>query len=620
MKNTLPHLFRGLTAAVVLAVTALGARASVTMQLDRSDIGADESAELTISASGNGSSSIRPPSVPGLQFTPVSQSSQIEIINGNASSTSSVIYEVTAQNPGTYTIPSPDPAAAKLTLRVRSGSGAGSSSQAAVASGVPSTPATSVSPALPAPAVSGANSGTPVMAANGAAFLRIQMPKRDLYVGENVPVEIQVGLRSGMAATLNGLPSLSADAFTLNKLTTKPEQTQELINGEPYTILTWHSMLAAVKPGEFTLSVQTPVTVQVRTKGRMPGNMGDMFNDPFFQGFFGGVTQKELSLSNEPSVVKVLPLPTSGQPANFSGAVGNFTATSEVSPLKGAVGDPLTLRLKISGAGAFDRVDSSMLSSVDGWKTYRASGKFVPADSVGYRGEKDFEQAVVPQRPGHQTVPSLSFSFFNPETQKYEVLETPPIAIEIEPGSGTVTSTAAPAQSTPVATPAPATNGLRPDMTETGVAISTLRPLYFQPGFLIGQSALALSFIGAGAWLRRNNRQFNDPAWQKGRQELQAVNSFLAQMDSAATQQDAATFFFAARQALQHTLASKWKMSPGAITLAEIDSRLNGANENIRQIFALADELAYSGGAAIDADFSAWKQTVHQLIKETKTV
>jgi len=83
MKNTLPHLFRGLTAAVVLAVTALGARASVTMQLDRSDIGADESAELTISASGNGSSSIRPPSVPGLQFTPVSQSSQIEIINGN---------------------------------------------------------------------------------------------------------------------------------------------------------------------------------------------------------------------------------------------------------------------------------------------------------------------------------------------------------------------------------------------------------------------------------------------------------------------------------------------------------------------------------------------------------
>jgi len=628
MKNTLPHLFRGLAAAVALAVTAIGARASVTMQLDRTDIGSDESAELTVSASGNGSSSIRPPSVPGLQFTPISQSSQIEIINGNASSTSSIMYEVTAQGPGTYTIPSPDPNAAKLTLRVRSGAGGGNSSPAAVASGVPSSPATSVSsspaPALPTPAVSGANPSAqaPHMTANGAAFLRMQMPKRDLYVGENVPVDIQVGLRSGMAATLNGLPTLSADAFTLNKLTTKPEQTQELINGEPYTIVTWHSVLAAVKPGEFSLAVQTPVTVQVRTKGRMPGNMGDMFNDPFFQGFFGGVTQKELTLSNEPSVVKVLPLPTNGQPANFSGAVGNFTATSEVSPTKGTVGDPLTLRLKISGAGAFDRVDSSMLSTADGWKTYRASGKFVPADSVGYRGEKDFEQAVVPQRPGHQTVPSLSFSFFNPETQKYEVLETPPIVVEIEPGSGTVASanTTAPAQPSQPVTPAPATNGLRPDMTETGVAISTLRPLYFQPGFLVSQSALALSFIGAGLWLRRSNRQLNDPAWQKGRQELQAVHGFLAEMDSAAAQQDAATFFFAARQALQQSLASKWKMTPGAITLAEIDARLNGANENIRQIFALADELAYSGGAAIDADFSAWKQTVHQLIKETKTV
>jgi hypothetical protein len=618
MKKTLPRFTRHLGAVLVLAITALAAHADVTMQLDRSDIGSDETAELTVNASG-GSPSV--PTVPGLQFTAVSQSSQIEIINGNASSTSSITYEITPQGPGTYTIPSPDPNAAKLTLRVHNGPGAGSSS----APQVTATPMTSASPAqaLPTPTIPGATQDAPKMVANGAAFMRMQMPKRDLYVGENVPIDIQIGLRSGMAASLNGLPTLSADAFTLNKLTDKPEETEEVINGQPYTILTWHSLLAAVKPGDFSLAVQSPVTVQVRTRApRMPGDMGDMFNDPFFQGFFGGgVTQKELALSTEPSAIKVLPLPLNGQPSNFSGAVGNFTASSELSASSGTVGDPLTLRLKISGSGAFDRVESPMLGTIDGWKTYRPTGKFVPADSIGYSGEKDFEQAMIPQQAGHQTVPPITFSYFNPETSRYEELHTIAINVEVQPGSAPTVAAATPSPATqPATNPRAPAIGMRPDMTESGVAIRTLRPLYFQHGFLVAQAALALAFIGSGFWLRRANQLASNPALLKRREELKAVDSFLNKMDSAASQQDAATFFFSARQALQHALASRWKMTPGAITLAEIEKHSPHPDENLRQVFALADEFAYSGNAAVDPDYPAWKQTVRHLIHHTETI
>jgi len=610
MKKTLPHFIRHLGVVAIVAATALGVRADVSMQLDRNDISSDEAAELTVSASGNGSSSVRPPVVAGLQFTPVNQSSQIEIINGSVNSTSTITYEVTAQSPGNYSIP--DANGSKLTLHVRAGSGGGNSSQFVA------NPTAPASPALPNPVIPGATQNIPHMAANGAAFVRMQMPRHDLYVGENVPVDIQVGFREGMAATLNGLPTLSADAFTLNKLSTKPEESQEEINGQPYTILTWHSVLAAVKPGDFSLAVQTPVTVQIRTAPRMGGNGSDMFNDPFFQGFFGRVQQKELTLSNDPAAIKVQPLPIAGQPADFSGAVGSFTAASEISSVTGTVGDPLTLRLKISGSGAFDRVESPMLSSANGWKTYRSSGKFVPADSVGYRGEKDLEQAIIPQNSGHQTVPALAFSFFNPESRQYETLHTAPITIEVEPGAVASTIPAVPAAQPDAKTaPAVPANGLRPNMTETGVAISTLRPLFFHPGFLAAQAALVFSFLGAGVWIRRSEQSATDPARNKRRQELKAMNAYLDQMDTAAQQQDGTVFFFSARQALQQCLASKWKMAPAAITLAEIDTRLNGEGENIRQVFALADQLTYSGGADIDADFPAWKQAVHQIIKET---
>jgi hypothetical protein len=619
MKKTLPHLLRGVGAAAVLTVTALSARASVTMQLDRNDIGSDETAELTVQASG---SPINPPSVAGLQFTPVSQSSQVEIINGSVNSTSSVIYEVVAQAPGNYTIPTAD--GSKLTLHVRAGSGPSAASSApAVSTMYPfaaSPAAAAAAPSLPTPALQGATASTPHMVANGAAFMRMEIPKKDLYVGENVPVDIQVGLRSGMAAQLNGLPTLSADAFTLNKLTTKPEESEQDINGQPYTILTWHSIMAAVKPGEFSLSAQTPVTVQVRTRAPQMSGMNDMFNDPFFQNFFGGTTEKELTLSNEPTVVKVLPLPTNNQPANFSGAVGNFTASSEISATTGTVGEPLTLRLKINGTGAFDRVASPVLASTTDWKTYRASSKFVPADSVGYQGEKDFEQAIIPTHAGAQTVPAITFAYFNPETAKYEEARTIPIHVEIAPGSATAAAPAAAAPSVASNTPTPAVAGTRPDMTETGSAIRTLRPLYFQPGFVAAQASLALAFVLAGTWMRRNNRLAADPLWNKRQDELKAVHAQLVQMDTAAQQHDAATFFFAAREAVQHAYSSRWKMSPHAITLAEIDSRLNGDGENVRRVFALADELAYSGGADFDVDFNSWKQAVHQIIKQAQTI
>ena len=134
-----------------------------------------------------------------------------------------------------------------------------------------------------------------------------------------MPVKIQVGLRPGLVASLNGLPTLNGDAFTLNKLSAQPEQTQEMIGDTPYTVLTWHSVLAAVKPGDFPLTVETPLTVQMRTAPRrasMPeGMFGDtMLNDPFFQSFFGGgTTEKQITVASDPDALTVLALPVAGR-------------------------------------------------------------------------------------------------------------------------------------------------------------------------------------------------------------------------------------------------------------------------------------------------------------------
>jgi len=71
------------------------------------------------------------------------------------------------------------------------------------------------------------------------------------------------------------------------------------------------------------------------------------------------------TIASPSSELKVLPLPTQGQPKDFSGAVADFQVSSDISPARVAAGDPLTLRLHVSGVGNFDRVDSTLLDRLD---------------------------------------------------------------------------------------------------------------------------------------------------------------------------------------------------------------------------------------------------------------
>ena len=609
-----------LAAVIVLAAAASAAPPAVTAQLDRADIALGDSAQLTITVSGGGDDAVAPPAVPGLEFVAAGQSSQYQSINGVATSTSSVTYEVIPQRAGTFTIPALSRGSQPIVLHVQPGNGRSRASSGS----------NSGSSSLPPPATGGLSAGETRPTQDGSAFVRLRLPRRELYVGETIPVDIQVGLRPGLEASLEGLPTLNGDAFTLNKLTPQPEQTQEVVAGKPYTVLTWHSALAAVKPGDFSLTVETPLTVRMRTvpqrRARMPRGASDdslfedVFNDSFFQSFFGGTTEKQITLASEPDGIKVLALRTGGRPAGFAGAVGKFEVGSELSAAKTAAGDPLTLRLKVTGTGNFDRVNSTMLGEVGGWKTYKPTAKFEPADSAGYSGEKDFEQAVIPLQPGRQTVPGLAFSFFNPDTRQYETKLTAPLIVGVStaPVGSLATATAPASNVSPIPASNPPSDGLRPDHVETGSTVATLRPVYFQTWFVGSQSALVLCFAGGLIFLRRRERRMNDADGARRRVASSAIASCLAEMDAASIAGDAVRFFQCARAALQQRLATRWHVVPASITIAEIDARLNGEGAEMRRIFALADQAAYSGQHLGAGDFQQWKETVRGELNHTE--
>ncbi len=198
------------------------------------------------------------------------------------------------------------------------------------------------------------------------------------------------------------------------------------------------------------------------------------------------MTEKPLVLHSDSTPVKIQPLPVQGRPADFSGAVGKFDLSAEASVAKAMSGDPITLKIKITGQGNFDRVTTNGLASSAAWKGYKPNARFEPADSDGFAGTKVFEQAIVPTQSGSSEIPAMSFSYFDPETRSYVTKTTSPIAIEIAPGS-TTASASVPQPRLSRRRLLRSADGLVPDHLETGRA-SSLHPLVLAPWFLIGNA------------------------------------------------------------------------------------------------------------------------------------
>jgi hypothetical protein len=558
-----------------------------------------ESATLRVTSLSGELKSVPLPAVSGLTFEEIGRSQGLEFVNGTSLPSSSILIRVTPQMTGIFSIPGLTPKSEPLVLDV-------------VVAGDPNPSALTGRKPPPTPPLV---TPTPLpkgveLKAGGAAFVHLIIPSREVYVGESVPVDIEVGVRPGIVTSLDGLPTLNGGEFTLDNLSRQPERRDRVIEGSPFLVMTWHSVLAAVKPGDFSLSVDTPLTVKINTRSAEDMAFAAWLGGPFLQSMYNGIAPKEITITSPSTELKVLPLPTQGRPPDFSGAVGDFRVSSDISPARAAAGDPLALRLHVSGAGNFDRVDPSMFDHLDGWKTYPAKSSFTASDAVGYKGEKVFEQPLIAEQPGEQSIPGLALSYFNPGTRRYERARTPPIKVMI----------AAPLADSSLRAPAEAQGpngaavrqfalGLHPDHPLPQSSSPELRPLYFQVPFLAVPATLALILAGSWFAVRPN----------PGRTVSKAAERTLAQLDAAARRGDSSSFFDVARNALLQALAARWQVPPDRVTSAELKSRLGTAGEDVERLFALADEAKYSAHGPGSTDFQRWLRLIRsQLTDERK--
>ncbi len=190
------------------------------------------------------------------------------------------------------------------------------------------------------------------------------------------------------------------------------------------------------------------VTKEVRAE-----QVGDMPIGPVFlkaeyptglrRGFFGGyeVTSRRRETARTDAVaVTVKGPPTPGRPADFTGAIGEYTFSVTAKPTEVEQNQPITLTISIRGSPVEGIAGPDLIRQPE----LASRFDYTKDELVGDVSEemKVFRRAIFPKQPGPQNVPSLTWSYFDPKTERYVALKSDPIPIEVRPASttaGTIT-------------------------------------------------------------------------------------------------------------------------------------------------------------------------------------
>ncbi|HTY94715.1 MAG TPA: BatD family protein [Steroidobacteraceae bacterium] len=607
--------------ALLAGLAPVWASSRVTMTLDPPTFDVGEASQLTIVISGDEDAVPIIPHVSGLVINPEGQSTSIQQINGAVTTYFARTYRVTATQEGTFTIPSiriGSLTTAPLTVRVGAPGSANPARSGQQAAPQDRTTATDVAAALRA----------------AMPMMKVILPTSRLYVGELVPIQIKVYFKEGVSPRLEGPLVAVGDAFTVSGLDKQATQTEELVGVTRYAVLTWNAVLGALKSGSYPIGLELPASVSVQlhasdadVAARLRALFGTaassaFMDEPDLDEMFGRVIRKSVTVKPDAPPVTVLPLPAAGRPADFSGAVGQFEITGELAPRSGAVGDPLTFKLTVSGRGNLSRISSEVLHDSPQWRTYRADSKVTADDESGLKGFKTFSQPVVPLQAGQLTLPGLSFSYFDPEAERYVTRQTAPIRVMITPGAGGPQSAVAGqggAGPTGGAQGAGA-DALAADAAATGGVSRSLESVLWRPWFMGAALAPVILMMAAVTAIRRQRRRAGDPALRRQAAHRTAVRINLEHMASALDRGDSAAFFAAARRALQERLAERWQVSADSVDPQWVAGTLppeHGAP--LQAIFAMADKAVYGAESLGPQALQEWERRVLEQLKRLES-
>ena len=231
--------------------------------------------------------------------------------------------------------------------------------------------------------------------------------------------------------------------------------------------------------------------------------------------------------------IQVIGVPAAGKPDGYQGLIGSYQAQTDASNQQVNVGDPIELRILVSGPEPMIGLEKTL-----GVQSLEADGFRVSTD--GWReverrrgGERLFSTTVRATTDTITEIPAIKLPAFNPETGEYETFRSEPIALDVRPVrtvtlsdavvSGFETGTDADVQRSELIKN-PSMLWVHPDSVDILASARgfSLRDVLRDPTWIIGLACLCM--VPLISWGARNFSRKSDPraaaiqrAWKKAK-------------------------------------------------------------------------------------------------------
>ncbi len=266
----------------------------------------------------------------------------------------------------------------------------------------------------------------PQISANEALHLVAEISKTNPYINEPITVVYKLYFSHNIGITnWRDLDKPKYNDFWSQNIDIKQLVPEEgTYNGQRYRFVTLKKIiLYPQKSGKLKIE---PLTMDIDVQ--LPTNRRNFWGQAM-------IVEDHKKVSAGLKTISVKPLPEKGKPADFSGAVGQFSFKVVPSKTSLKSGESLDLDISVSGKGnlkLFTLPKPIVPNTLEMYDPVHSENVSTPLS--GMTGKISDKYTIIPQYKGDYPIKPISFTYFDLNSQSYKTINSSQIILKVLDG------------------------------------------------------------------------------------------------------------------------------------------------------------------------------------------
>jgi|HubBroStandDraft_3_1064219.scaffolds.fasta_scaffold24310_1 hypothetical protein len=270
-------------------------------------------------------------------------------------------------------------------------------------------------------------------------FVKVEVSKTDCYLGEPIVATYKLYARLRSDSRVTRHPSLNG--FSVYDMVDPSEDrvSVEKINGKNFSVhVIRKTQLIPLQPGDVTLDPMELdnniyfIRADAGTDKKSSQGMGGLLDRLFEPEISGTPFTQHIVLNSKPVTIHVKPLPETGKPTDFNGAVGKYSIQASLDTKEVDTGDAANLSVIVKGSGNLPVINAPAVNWPPDMESYDVNSKEnIDKTIAPLSGSKTYTYSFIAAKVGKYTLPPIKLSYFDPSSRMYKTVETDPLSIQV---------------------------------------------------------------------------------------------------------------------------------------------------------------------------------------------